>query len=105
MRTRYDVDKLLNPQFKETFQKRLVRNYRKYTYKHNISTSYKEIEIILKTTAGKLLVKVSMKKQSWIMNELLSLCNERRLNQYKKYQQKMLKNINSRLRKSMIYTK
>ena len=50
-----------------------------YIQSQTTNASYNEIAEIMKKTAEKVLSKVRTKKYSWMTNELLDLCEERRI--------------------------
>ena len=70
------MDKLLNPEVKEKFQKEIKEKLVKIDISNqSTNVSYNEI---MTSAADITLGKVRKKKQIWITDELLDLCDERR---------------------------
>ena len=99
-RIRNDVDKQLNPEVKETFQKEIKEKLTKIDISNqSTDVSYNDIAEIMSSAADITLGKVRKKKQVWITDALLDLCDERRrLKPLKK-----LSNENERIYRS-VYT-
>ena len=71
----FDVDKILNEKTKSIFQKEIAVKLTNINIQNQTTnSSYNEIADILNKAAEK----VRTKKHSWMANELLDLCDERR---------------------------
>ena len=109
-RMNFDVDKILNEKTKSIFQKEIAVKLTNINIQNQTTnSSYNEIADILNKAAEKVLVKVRTKKHSWMTNELLDLCDERRrfksIKNISTVYDQEYKKINSKLKRGMRDTK
>ena len=78
-RIRFDVNKLTNGKTADNYKDELEKQLKELDiHKYDLTTSYKKIEDISIDSATRTIGKYRRKKQPWITNDILDLCDERR---------------------------
>ena len=78
-RIRFDVNKLTNGKTADNYKDELEKQLKKLDiHKFDLTASYKKIEDIISDSARRTIGKYRRKKQPWITNDILDLCDERR---------------------------
>ena len=85
-RIRYDLEKLRNPQIANEYKEKLELVLSQINKdENNVTKIVSDIEKAIHLTAETIIGKYRRKKQSWITNDILDLCDKRRvLNALKK---------------------
>ena len=78
-RIRFDVNNLTNGKTADNYKDELEKLLKELDiHKFDLTTSYKKIEDIIIDSATRTIGKYKRKKQPWITNDILDLCDERR---------------------------
>ena len=105
-RIRYDLEKLRNPQIANEYKEKLELVLSQINKdENNVTTIVSDIEKAIHLTAETIIGKYRRKKQPWITNDILDLCDKRRvLNALKKNNSDIkeeYREINISIRKQM----
>ena len=109
-RIKLNTDKLLNEKMKSTYQEEIgIKLENIDIQSQTTSSSYDEIAKVLKNAGEKVLGKVRYKKQSWMTDDILDRCDERRKLKSRKNSSpekgQEYRTFNSKLRRIMRETK
>ena len=88
-RIRYNVNKLKDPRICKVYSEHLYVKFNELekTIKDCIPTAiYKKFEKIITSSASEIIGKYRSKKQPWMTDDILDLCDERRILKSKKKQ-------------------
>ena len=78
-RIRFDLNKLTNGKTADNYKDELEKQLKELDiHKYDLTTSYNKIEDIIIDSATRTIGKYRRKKQPWITNDILDLCDERR---------------------------
>ena len=110
-RIRFDVNNLTNGKTADSYKNELEKQLKELDiHKFDLTTSYKKIEDIIIDSATRTIGKYRRKKQPWITNDILDLCDERRSLKAAKNKNNIeliskYRKVNNKIRKDMTTAK